>query len=80
MTSDTFLVHGQVVGRETQHGIAGLRVEAWDKDQVYDDLIASAVTDEAGTFEMAFDQSRFRGSMDPRSGRTSTSRSTAAER
>jgi len=35
-------------------------VEAWDKDLLVDDLVASAVTEEDGAFRMEFDESYFR--------------------
>ena len=40
-------------------GIAGLRVEAWDKDMICNDLVGSAVTNEQGAFKIEFTSSYF---------------------
>jgi hypothetical protein len=52
-------ISGLVVDRGAGHGIPGLRVEAWDKDLVYNDLVGSAVTDAQGAFQIEFDESYF---------------------
>jgi len=55
----TFQIFGRVIDRPTHFGIAGLRVEAWDKDLICNDLVGSSTTDEQGTFRMEFDESYF---------------------
>lgn len=55
-----YKIKGVVVDTRNGQGIPGLRIEAWDKDQTYDDLVASASSDERGNFSMTFDESRFR--------------------
>ena len=56
----TFQIYGRIIDRETQEGLAGLRVEAWDKDLICNDLVGSAITDDQGAFKVAFDESYFR--------------------
>lgn len=57
---NVFKIEGRVIDRTTRKGIAGLRVEAWDKDPVFDDLVGSAVTDETGAFRIQFNESYFK--------------------
>lgn len=59
-TSRTFRILGRVIERESRRGIAELRVEAWDKDLIIDDLVGSAVTESDGTFQISFDETYFR--------------------
>ena len=55
-----FKVTGKVISSETKNGIKGLRVEAWDKDLLVNDLVGSAITGEGGVFRMQFDESCFK--------------------
>jgi hypothetical protein len=53
-------IRGRVIDQFTNEGIAGVRVEAWDKDFVLDDYLASAVTISDGSFSLTFEDSAFR--------------------
>ena len=55
----TFRITGLVIDSTTQQGIAGLRVEAWDKDLIFDDLVGGTVTDGQGAFQIEFTSSYF---------------------
>lgn len=50
MSRKTFHISGRVVTRTIRGGIKGLRVEAWDKELVTNDLVGGAVANEEGMF------------------------------
>jgi subtilisin family serine protease len=54
----TYRILGRVTDARTHSGLEGLRVEAWDKDLIFDDLAGGAVTDGKGAFRIEFDRSR----------------------
>lgn len=56
---NVFRISGVVIDLKTRRGVKGLRVEAWDNDRAYNDLVGSTVTDEQGAFQMKFDDSYF---------------------
>ena len=51
-----FVVYGKVIGKESNKGIAGLTVEALDKDLLFDDRLGSAITDNEGNNGMPPDE------------------------
>ena len=60
MAETTFRIQGRVIERQSRQGIGKLRVEAWDKDLIFNDLVGSAITNEQGAFQMRFDETYFR--------------------
>lgn len=55
---NTYRITGRIIDAKTR-SVAGLRVEAWDKDLICNDLVGSAVTDEQGKFHIEFARSHF---------------------
>lgn len=60
MAAKKFVIYGKVIDRNTQAGISSLKVEAWDKDEKYDDLIGVAFTGRDGSFIIKYDETYFR--------------------
>lgn len=55
-----FYVKGVVINTDTQKGLGGAKVEAWDKDKVYDDLLGVAFTSRQGKFQLEFNENYYR--------------------
>ena len=53
-------IKGKVVDSSTGAGVAGVRVEGWDKDPGTDDFLGAAETSSDGSFSIAFDEDAFR--------------------
>ncbi len=58
ITEKCFKIHGLICD-ETQQGLAGLIVEALDKDFCYDDRLGSTITDDNGHFEIVYSKADF---------------------
>lgn len=56
----SFIINGQVRDSKTQKGIPNLKVEAWDKDLLFNDIVGSAITDDSGEFRIEFSEAHFR--------------------
>ena len=57
MPKQIFRINGQVIDETTRDGIAGLRVEAWDKDLLVTTLLGSTLTGDQGAFHLEFSDS-----------------------
>ncbi len=55
-----FQVNGKVVHAISEKPVPNLKVEAWDKDIKYNDLLGQTFTDLEGNFEIEFDSTYFR--------------------
>lgn len=53
-------IQGKVIDSSTGAGVAGVRVEAWDKDRGADDFLGFAATISDGSFSITFDEDSFR--------------------
>lgn len=49
-----YTINGVVIDRATQRGVRGVRVDAWDRDTRYHDLLGQATTDEDGVFTIGY--------------------------
>lgn len=58
--NDKTAIQLSIIAEENQSPIAGVLVEAWDKDLFFDDFLASNQTDENGRCDLVFDESRFK--------------------
>ncbi|MEG4576203.1 neuraminidase-like domain-containing protein [Microcoleus sp. N3A4] len=60
MSQKKFHISGRVINRQFHIGIPSLRIEAWDKDLIFNDLVGNVVTDEQGNFQIEFTEVHFR--------------------
>lgn len=51
-------ITGKLLNKKKQP-VAGLRIEAWDKDLFFDDFIAETTSNKDGSFELTFTEARF---------------------
>jgi hypothetical protein len=55
-----YRIEGTVLRRSTARPVVGARVEVWDKDPFFNDLLGSTTTDAQGEFVVEFDDSYFK--------------------
>lgn len=55
-----FVLTGRVVDVQTGHGLADVRVEAWDKERLCNDLVACGFTDALGVFRLVLEAGHLR--------------------
>ncbi len=60
MANEIYEITGRVIDGTTKEGVVNLRVEAWDQDIKYNDLLGSTITNADGGFNISFDTSYFR--------------------
>ena len=56
-----YQITGRIIDRKIGFGIPNMRIEAWDKDLLFDDFVGQTETDKDGYFFISFDESYFRG-------------------
>jgi hypothetical protein len=59
MPQKIFYISGRVIHHPSQRGIINVRVEAWDKDLILNELVGNAITDEQGYFHITFTEDHF---------------------
>lgn len=59
MAKQNIKISGQLLNKNNLP-LAGLRVEAWDKDLLIDDFVGEAISDKDGHFKITFTQKRFK--------------------
>ena len=60
MANREITVKGILLNRKDQQPLPNLRIEAWDKDLLFDDFVGESTSDANGEFTLAFRQDRFR--------------------
>jgi hypothetical protein len=59
MPVQKYRIIGRVIDRVSRRGLGGLRVEGWDHDKKYREMVGSVVTNSDGAFSFTFDSSYF---------------------
>lgn len=55
MAQDRWRIQGRVVDSESGRPLEGVRVEAWDKESLLEDVVGAAITQDDGSFCLHFD-------------------------
>jgi hypothetical protein len=56
-----YRISGFLIDGKSHQGIESLRIEAWDKDLIFDDLVGTAISNEQGAFQIEFGASHYQG-------------------
>jgi hypothetical protein len=59
VTQPQYAIRGQVIDRATKRGVRGVRVDAWDRDTTYHDLLGQVTTGDDGLFTIGYDSVYF---------------------
>ncbi len=59
MQTQNIVITGQLVNKANKP-LSNLRIEAWDKDLLFDDFVGEAMTDTDGRFEISFTEAHYR--------------------
>ncbi|MBN1428901.1 MAG: carboxypeptidase regulatory-like domain-containing protein, partial [Anaerolineae bacterium] len=54
MSGEYFAILGRITDHQSGNNLVGLRVEAWDKEQIFTTLLGSATTGIEGDYQLAF--------------------------
>jgi hypothetical protein len=54
-----YVIIGHVVETESQHGVPGVVVSAFDKDLIFDDMLGEVMTDADGAFHIEYVEGTF---------------------
>lgn len=60
METQFYEINGLVIDEKTGEALYNLKVEAWDKDKQYNDLLGVGITNANGAFNICFDSTYFR--------------------
>ena len=52
--ADRWIINGNVLNKTNRQPLAGVRVTAYDRDRMRDDLLGQAMTDQRGNFTISF--------------------------